>query len=60
MIFRISSDGANLAVEDGEGVTVFTLSLAGHKEAHALIRKALREGVDAIRPEAPKKKATSK
>lgn len=59
MIFRIASDGSKLSVEDEEGV-IFTLSIGGHDEAHALIRKAHTEGIDAIRPAEAKKKATKK
>ena len=48
MIFRIASDGTSLTVEDEEGV-MFTLSIGGADEAHALIRKARDEGIEAIR-----------
>ncbi len=54
-----ASGGMVLQVEDGEEV-LFAVPLAEKADRHALIRKALREGVDAIRPAAPKKKATSK
>ncbi len=60
MIFRIASDGSSLTVENEEGV-MFTLSTANHAHAHQLARKALAEGVEAIRPNEPaKKKATKK
>lgn len=55
-----AASGLVLQVEDGDGV-LFAVPLADKGERHALIRKALAEGVEAIRPDEPaKKKATKK
>lgn len=60
MIFRtiIHDGGATVTVED-DGSVLFAVAVAGRSEATALVKRAVRDGYETIRPpvvEVPKAK----